>query len=256
MEAPLPRIRTLRLADISLDSELIAGGKGGCGSELDLEVVPFYFPGHSDLWHERLSSGPLGNFWLSPVTVSLGGVSGHFATSEAAYQAMKWWTNPDARRQFQDAKDGEQAFELKLKWEASNPPGPTWSNVASLGPDGGDRVALIDKWTAMLVVLEAKFSDPSLRSALLSTGSALLLEHNSEPGRDAFWSDDHDGSGANHLGRALMFLRRRFAQEAGTATECDAWPAGLDPQSQEWRALLCRVCAMVNAAESANASKL
>ena len=253
MEAP-PRIRTLRLADLSVDSQAI-------GSELNqLDVVPFYFPGHSDLWHERLSSGPLGNFWVSPVTVSLGGVSGHFATSEAAYQAMKWWTNPDARRQFEDAADGEQAFELKLRWEASNPPRPTWSHVASLGPEGGDRVALVDKWTAMMVVLEAKFSDPSLRSALLSTGSALLLEHNSEPGRDAFWSDDHDGSGANHLGRALMFLRRRLAQEVGSATECDAWPAGLDPhldaESDEWRALLCRVCAMVNAAEAANASKL
>ena len=38
----------------------------------------------------------------------------------------------------------------------------------------------VDKWTAMLVVVAAKFADPSLRAALLSTGRALLLEHNPE----------------------------------------------------------------------------
>ena len=236
----LPRIGTLRLDTIGV------------------EVVPFYFPGRSDLWHERLSSGPLGNFWPSPVTVSLGGGSGCFATSEAAYQAMKWWTDPDARREFQQAKDGEEAFQLKLRWEATTPPSPAWSNVTSFGPDGGQRVPLIDKWTAMLVVLEAKFSNPCLRAALLSTGSALLLEHNPATGRDAFWSDDRDGSGANHLGRALMFLRMRLARDKGT--ENIGFPAGLDPQldvmTSEWTALLRRVCAEVNAAESLNPSKL
>ena len=61
---PLPPIKALRL------------------EAMGLNVVPFYFPGHSDLWHQRLSSGPLGNFWPSTVTVSLAGVSGTFATSE------------------------------------------------------------------------------------------------------------------------------------------------------------------------------
>jgi hypothetical protein len=175
-------------------------------------------------------------------------------TRTTAYQAMKWWTNSSARREFEAAKDGEEAFQLKLRWEASHPPDDAWSNVVSFGPEGGERVALIDKWTAMLVVLEAKFSDASLRSALLSTGSALLLEHNSETGRDAFWSDDRDGSGANHLGRALMFLRARLAQqqEEGVEPEC-AWPSTAD---DEWAALLRRVCARVNAAEAANWSKL
>jgi predicted NAD-dependent protein-ADP-ribosyltransferase YbiA (DUF1768 family) len=230
---------------------------------VQLDVVPFYFPGSPDLWHARLSSGPLGNFWPSPLTVSLGGVSGTFSTSEAAYQAMKWWENPDARREFEAAKDGEEAFQLKLRWEAKEPPGRGWSEVASLDAEGGQRVVAVDKWTAMIVVLEAKFSEPSLRTALLSTGSALLIEHNPATGRDAFWSDDRDGSGANHLGRALMFLRRRLAQETGGGGGGDgdgdddgaaAWPAGLDPradvESEEWRALMQRVCSEVNAAES------
>lgn len=238
--APVPQIRSLRLE---------AGGR----------VVPFYFPGRSDLWHQRLSSGPLGNFWPSPLTVSLGGITGSFPNAEAAYQAMKWWTVPAARREFAAVKDGEAAFQLKLRWEASNPPSPEWSNIKSLGPEGGERVGLVDKWTAMLVVLEAKFSDPALRAALLSTGAALLLEHNPENGRDVFWSDDCDGSGANHLGRALMFLRRRLAREEG-APGRSYWPVGLDPKadtmSDEWTRLLKRVCAEVNDAESAGASKL
>ena len=79
--------------------------------------------------------------------------------------------------------------------------------------------------------------------------------------RHTFQAMDRDGSGANHLGRALMFLRRRLAQEEGAGGGRDgngdgaaAWPAGLDPradvESEEWRALMQRVCSEVNAAES------
>ena len=169
---------------------------------LQLRVVPFYYPGKADIWHERLGSGPLGNFvstpscccgcvadpwsvrqWPAPLTVTLDGITGTFATSEAAYQAMKWWGNDTVRAAFEAAPDGEAAFRLKLEFEAEQPPTPSWSNVRSLGEEGGARVAAIDKWTAMLVVLEAKFAEPRLRDALLSTGDALLLEHNPEPVR-------------------------------------------------------------------------
>ena len=171
---------------------------------LQVRVVPFYYPGKPDVWHERLGSGPLGNFvrtspsssaaacvadpssarqWPAPLTVTLDGITGTFTTSEAAYQAMKWWDNDAIRAAFEAAPDGEAAFQLKLQFEAEQPPGPSWSAVASLGEEGGARVAAIDKWTAMLVVLEAKFAEPRLRDALLSTGDALLLEHNPEPVR-------------------------------------------------------------------------
>ena len=33
---------------------------------LQLRVVPFYYPGKADIWHERLGSGPLGNFVSTP----------------------------------------------------------------------------------------------------------------------------------------------------------------------------------------------
>ena len=97
---------------------------------------------------------------------------------------MKWWGNDTVRAAFEAAPDGETAFRLKLEFEAEQPPTPSWSTVPdSLGEEGGARVAAIDKWTAMLVVLEAKFAEPRLRDALLSTGDALLLEHKPEPVR-------------------------------------------------------------------------
>jgi len=60
---------------------------------------------------------------------------------------------------------------------------------------------------AMEAVLAAKFSDPALQAGLMATGDAYLLEHNSVTGRDHFWSDNNDGTGGNHLGKALMRLR-------------------------------------------------
>jgi len=58
--------------------------------------------------------------------------------------------------------------------------------------------------------LQAKFKDPILRSSLLSTGSAYLVEHLPKKGRDNFWGDDHDGSGQNQLGNILMDVRAKL----------------------------------------------
>ena len=63
----------------------------------------------------------------------------------------------------------------------------------------------------MEFVLRAKFALPSMRAALLASGSAVLLEHNEVVGRDTFWSDNYDGSGQNRLGRLLMLLRKELA---------------------------------------------
>ena len=52
----------------------------------------------------------------------------------------------------------------------------------------------------------AKFEQhPSLRSLLLSTGDAEIVEHTRN---DAYWGDGGDGSGLNMLGRILMEVRR------------------------------------------------
>jgi ribA/ribD-fused uncharacterized protein len=57
----------------------------------------------------------------------------------------------------------------------------------------------------MREALRAKFTQhPQLRSLLLSTGDAELIEHSRN---DCYWADGGDGSGKNMLGKLLMELR-------------------------------------------------
>ena len=57
----------------------------------------------------------------------------------------------------------------------------------------------------MREALQAKFGrNPSLRSLLLETGDAELIEHTRN---DSYWADGGDGSGKNRLGQLLMELR-------------------------------------------------
>ena len=57
----------------------------------------------------------------------------------------------------------------------------------------------------MREALQAKFRQhPSLRSLLLQTGDAELIEHTRN---DSYWADGEDGSGKNRLGQLLMELR-------------------------------------------------
>src|SRR5882672_4093266 len=54
----------------------------------------------------------------------------------------------------------------------------------------------------MREALRAKFTQhPQLRSLLLSTGDAELIEHTRN---DSYWADGGDGSGRNRLGQVLM----------------------------------------------------
>ena len=60
-------------------------------------------------------------------------------------------------------------------------------------------------------VLRAKFTQhPQLRSLLLSTGDAELVEHTAN---DNYWADGGDGSGKNRLGQLLMELRSELRKE-------------------------------------------
>jgi len=155
-------------------------------------LLAFYYPGRNTLWDDIYNAGFLGNFWLAKVTLTPPDLpSGTFHTAEAAFQATKWWQDATTRRRFEQAPDGSSAFHIR------NQAGPqTNSDWAGLGRVG-----------AMEAVLQAKFSDPSLRAALSATGDAYLLEHNSHVRRDGFWSDNCDGTGENQLGLALMRLR-------------------------------------------------
>src|SRR4051812_34374982 len=66
----------------------------------------------------------------------------------------------------------------------------------------------------MRAALRAKFGKyPALRTLLLSTGDAELVEHTRT---DRYWGDGGDGSGQNRLGQLLMELRSELLAE-GTA---------------------------------------
>jgi N-glycosidase YbiA len=59
--------------------------------------------------------------------------------------------------------------------------------------------------------LHAKFTQhPGLRSLLLQTGDAELIEHTKN---DSYWGDGGDGTGKNRLGKLLMELRKQFENE-------------------------------------------
>jgi hypothetical protein len=64
------------------------------------------------------------------------------------------------------------------------------------------------KGTIMREALQAKFTQhPALRSLLLATGDATLVEHTEN---DSYWGDGGDGSGQNRLGQLLMELRAQL----------------------------------------------
>merc|ERR1712157_513333 len=73
-------------------------------------------------------------------------------------------------------------------------------------------------WNAMLEILRHKFHPRSkLSEALRKTGDAYLVEHNSQPGRDNIWSDNHVGDGTNWLGMQLMIVRDDLREKNGSA---------------------------------------
>lgn len=159
------------------------------------ELAAFYYPGYNELWDEAYQTPFLSNFYPCVLIVTIDGISGTFQTSEAAYQATKWWRDGSIRQRFERAKTGQEAFDLKVALSTGG-----WDR--SYGGLGRNR--------AMRIVVTAKFDLPAFKAGLLATGDAYLLEHNPVKGRDTYWSDDHDGSGHNTLGKMLMGVRQHL----------------------------------------------
>ncbi len=60
----------------------------------------------------------------------------------------------------------------------------------------------------MLEAVRAKFNHHAdLKTVLLGTGNALLVEHTKN---DSYWGDGGDGSGKNRLGQILMQVREEL----------------------------------------------
>ncbi len=154
-----------------------------------------------------------------------------FRNAEAAFQACKFWPRAG---QFEKLS-GEGAFRLKRSQGFRGHEDFTYGGFVPAPGQLGDGA----NWLAMRAVLAAKFQppppagdaptsggeeapdDPSqvLGRALLATGDAFLLEHNETSGRDATWSDDGDGSGANWLGAQLMLRRDELRTAEGTRND-------------------------------------
>ena len=78
-------------------------------------------------------------------------------------------------------------------------------------PDVQDKIRQdwpLVKENVMLHALRCKFSQSRrLKSLLLSTGDAVLVEHTAN---DNYWGDGGDGSGKNRLGNLLMKVREEL----------------------------------------------
>lgn len=181
-------------------------GQGPTVNGTAFQLVAFYYPGPCAAfptgwtpWDTAYDAPMFGNFWPATVTITPPSSTtgpGTFNTGEAAFQATKWWQNDSIRTQFEQARTGGEAFALRKKYrhDQSN------SDWAGFGQE-----------PAMDAVIASKFSDLTLRAALLATKDAYLLEHNSNDDRDSFWSDNCNGDGQNLLGHALMRLRHSLA---------------------------------------------
>jgi len=188
-------------------------------------LIAFYYPNQNTPWDDIYNAPFLGNFWPSDLTITLGTntTAKHqqptlFHTSEAAFQATKWWDADDfngksIREQFSACKDGNAAFRLR-----NHIMGNPKKGYSPHGPPPDYSYAGLQREPAMRLVLDAKFADPTLRAGLLATGNAYLLEHNNTVNRDRDWSDNRNGHGKNMLGKALMDLRALLPAGAGEPT--------------------------------------
>ncbi len=159
----------------------------------DYSLVAFYYPGHDTPWDKIYQGQVFTNFFPCQINLTINEISATFHTAEAAFQSTKWWDNDSNRQRFEKTTTGDEAYHLKKRLADPN------FSYAGLGRDG-----------AMQKVLADKFSDPNFKKLLLGTGDAYLLEHNAKKGIDRYWSDNHDGTGHNMLGKSLMELRKLF----------------------------------------------
>ena len=111
-------------------------------------------------------------------------------TSEHYFQAQKF---AGTQREEEIRLENSPMIGARMGRSRSHPLRPDWEAV---------------KDEVMREALRAKFEQhPKLKSLLLSTGDAELVEHTNN---DHYWADGGDGSGKNRLGQLLMELRAQL----------------------------------------------
>ncbi len=130
--------------------------------------------------------GEFSNF--APYPINIKGET--WPTSEHYFQAQKF-VNGDNQEVIRSAKSPMIA--ARMGRSRQRPLRKDWETV---------------KDDIMREALHAKFSQhPRLRSLLLDTKDAILLEHTKN---DSYWGDGGDGTGTNRLGQLLMELRTQL----------------------------------------------
>lgn len=131
----------------------------------------------------REAYGAFSNF--APYPIEVDGL--RWPTAEHYFQAQKFAGTPHAEA-IRQARSPMIA--ARMGRSRARPLRPDWEAVR-------DEI--------MLRAVRAKFAQHADLAALLrGTGAALIVEH---AGRDRYWGDGGDGSGANRLGQILMLVR-------------------------------------------------
>lgn len=162
----------------------------------------------------------LGNFAICPNGIQLWNHS--FRCAEAAFQWRKYdlaeLRIPQLNEFF--TCDGERAFALRKELDALYP------RVFPFDWKKGRRDEV------MWEVLQEKFTqNPRFKEMLQATQEQYLLEHRPPRGEDDYWSDGHDGSGKNMLGKMLMGIRNNAtAFHSADFEDCDPFSETVNQQ--------------------------
>jgi hypothetical protein len=124
----------------------------------------------------------LSNFWETPISY----MGFEFGSVEAAYQAAKA-VDPIIARSFTSLNPAQAKQKGRTVIIRAD-----WNEV---------RLAVMEE------LVRIKFQDQDLKTKLLATGNALLVEGNWW--KDQFWGI-YGGIGENHLGKILMKVRQEL----------------------------------------------
>lgn len=141
------------------------------------------------------------------------------------------WQNAGIRDLMEELHtcDGERALEISQSLSQAIAAERS-GNVADFqAPDNWVEVYRND---AMRAVLGEKFErNPGFQRFFMATEEAYLLAHDEVVPEENYWSDGHDGTGANALGKMLMEIRDRTkpADDPGVIQAHAVFLNGLEP---------------------------
>lgn len=171
------------------------------GTQKPINVIGFSFSGEAEELNRIYGAALLGNFWdlgKDGLKIKTKSDTTYFRNVEAAFQALKFPEYADLLTDLSgpDAAQCGQGLKCKEDWD-----------YCGYGSD----------WLAMYACLAAKFSQNNAQTilccnALLKTGDAFLVGHNSSSGKEWVWSNNSRGDGANWLGLQLMLIRDEMQQ--------------------------------------------